>query len=612
MTAHMTTVEKHPGAEPLPGYRLLKLLGRGGFGEVWKCEAPGRLHKAIKFVAGGDQLRAELSAFEHVRTIRHPYLMTLERVEVIAGELVMVMELADGQVNDRFRACVADGACGIPRDELLGYLKEAAEALDFLSNRYRLQHLDVKPENLLLLAGHVKVGDYGLVRRADPTHVAEVSHYGFTPRYAAPEVLDGGVDHRSDQYSLALVYTELLTGAFPFSGKTTHELLIQHHSAVPDLSALPAHEREIVVQALSKKPAERFASSSAFIRALIEAKSDAQAANIVSQPGASVRASSAAATTAYAATLASPVRQLAGETPTHGVARTAINRPPSAGSFPDRPGRRPGSQRKEPPPPKPAVLQQVVSTDQLNGMPLHKVPASRISKDSLVQAVVNVAAQSCRTAEVDSPPNAIVRHFLCTAPAAIIPLKLAVVANPRNLKIDEGNPGRVHLRHEAPPKLPARLLAQLPKRGYEVVVHFPVAPSAVLTMVGSLFGSPDQESVQRAEGEIAAIMNEIDNQLHNKVERRAHTRFPADFPVLAYPYYTDGEVGAPVAGQCRDISEGGIRFVSPLPIRTSQIYLEFKDLDHVAGSAVLVQIIRTGQEPGGREFVTAGRFGGSA
>jgi len=176
----------------------------------------------------------------------------------------------------------------------------------------------------------------------------------------------------------------------------------------------------------------------------------------------------------------------------------------------------------------------------------------------------------------------------------------------------------VLLRHEAPPKLPAsgkrdpRLLAQLPKSGYEVVVHFPVAPSAVLSLVGSLFGSPDQELVQRAEGEIAAIMDEIKDQLQNKVERRVHPRFPADFPVLAYPYYTDGEFGAPVAGQCRDISEGGIRFASPLPIRTSQIYLEFKEMDQVAGSAVLVQIIRTGQEPGGREFVMAGRFGASA
>ena len=82
--------------------------------------------------------------------------------------------------------------------------------------------------------------------------------------------------------------------------------------------------------------------------------------------------------------------------------------------------------------------------------------------------------------------------------------------------------------------------------------------------------------------------------------------------MLAYPYYTDGEVGTPVVGQCRDISEGGIRFVSPEPIRTGQIYVEFKDIDDVAGSAVLVQIIRTGQEPGGQEFVTVGRFGADA
>ena len=107
-------------------------------------------------------------------------------------------------------------------------------------------------------------------------------------------------------------------------------------------------------------------------------------------------------------------------------------------------------------------------------------------------------------------------------------------------------------------------------------------------------------------------MEEIKNQLQTKVERRAHPRFPADFPVLAYPYYTDGEVGPPIAGQCRDISEGGIRIASPVPIRASQIYVEFKDLDDVAGSAVLVQITRTGQDSGGEEFITVGRFRASA
>jgi serine/threonine protein kinase len=264
---------KAAGTEPLPGYKLLSPLGRGGFGEVWKCEAPGGLQKAIKFVSstsedgrGSERFSQELAAFEQIKTIRHPFLLTLERVEQIGNELVMVMELADRQLQDRFRECRTCGLPGIPRDELLAYFADAAEALDVISARYNLQHLDIKPANLFLVSGHVKVGDYGLVAQLEGP---EAGNRGLTPRYVAPEVLHGTPSNCSDQYSLALVYQELLTGVFPYPGRTPQQLMLQHVSTKPDLSALSPGDQPVVGRALAKQPEGRFPSCLAFVQALM-------------------------------------------------------------------------------------------------------------------------------------------------------------------------------------------------------------------------------------------------------------------------------------------------------------------------------------------------------
>src|SRR5262249_28278406 len=149
-----------------------------------------------------------------VRALRHPFLLSLERFDIVEGQLVIVTELADCDLADRFREYRAQKLPGIPRQELLRYLEEAAEVLDLMNMQYDLQHMDVKPQNLCLLHNHVKIADFGLVK--DLTGLVASVTGGVTPKYAPPETFRGVITRFSDQYSLAIVYQELLTGQAPF------------------------------------------------------------------------------------------------------------------------------------------------------------------------------------------------------------------------------------------------------------------------------------------------------------------------------------------------------------------------------------------------------------
>ncbi len=266
----------HPDTEPIPGYRLIEPLGCGGFGEVWKCEAPGGLLKAIKFVQGSANAldanppaEEELRAIQRVKAIRHPFILSMERVEVVDNELVIVLELADKNLADLLRGEQEAGRVGIAREPLLAYLREAAEALDVMNACYGLQHLDVKPQNLFLVSNHVKVGDFGLVNNFAAGRPNVPAPGAITPLYAAPEVFQGTLSAHCDQYSLAIVYQQLLTGMLPFNGKNVRQLLMQHMQGEPDLQPLPGGDREVVARALAKTPAARFPSCSDFVQALL-------------------------------------------------------------------------------------------------------------------------------------------------------------------------------------------------------------------------------------------------------------------------------------------------------------------------------------------------------
>ncbi len=261
-------------AEPLPGYRIQERIGAGGYGEVWRTEAPGGISKAIKVIYGRhDDERAlrELNALNRIKEVRHPFLLSLERIELVGGHLVIVTELASSSMKSLFEQYRQSGLPGIPRAELLAHLGDAADALDYISQEHSLQHLDVKPENLLLVGGRTKVADFGLVKDLQDVHSSIIG--GLTPVYAAPELFDGRPTIHSDQYSLAIVYQEMLTGALPYEGRTTAQLAAQHLHSRPRLDSLPPSDRDIIGRALSKDSAQRFPSCREMVARLLQAGS---------------------------------------------------------------------------------------------------------------------------------------------------------------------------------------------------------------------------------------------------------------------------------------------------------------------------------------------------
>lgn len=258
------------GAEPIPGYQLVRYIGRGGFGEVWEAQAPGGLAKAIKLAPmehGEAALNCrELEGLQKMRSIRHPYLLSIERFEVRDGFLVIVMELADRSLAERYNECINQGLHGIPREELFNYLREAAEVLDLMCNQHGLQHLDVKPENLFLSGGHIKVADFGLVQPRNSNMSRQA--LAISPPYAPPELFDGRVEPTCDQYSLAVTFMEMLTGCRPYQAQDVRELVLQHLRGRPDLSPLPPGDRPIVGRALQRDAGARFAGCTEFVAAL--------------------------------------------------------------------------------------------------------------------------------------------------------------------------------------------------------------------------------------------------------------------------------------------------------------------------------------------------------
>src|SRR5262249_29702842 len=145
---------------------------------------------------------------------------------------------------------------GILRSELVDYLRACAEVLDYLYQQHNLRHLNLNPRNLVLDNGWLQLAEFGyahLLWLPEGHNVAQRN-----VRYAAPELFEGSVSASCDQFSLALIYAEMLTGVHPFPGQTS--LAARQKNLTPELAHLPEHDREVLTRALHFDPAQRWPS----------------------------------------------------------------------------------------------------------------------------------------------------------------------------------------------------------------------------------------------------------------------------------------------------------------------------------------------------------------
>lgn len=267
------------GLESCPGYRLRERRGRGTFGEVWEAKGDDGERVALKFMrCDGATAPREIRTLQQVRQLVHPHLIHIHKVFCCSGYLVMVMELAEGSLQDLLEIQRVEAGEALAARAVCKYLRQMAEVLDFFNARQHridgqkvaFRHCDVKPSNMLLLQGAVKLTDFGLSVMTGS--VSQRHPQAGTTSYAAPEVFAGNLSDRSDQFSLAVSYFQLRTGQLPFPD-SPDKFRRDYVRPAPDLSLLSAKERPIVARALAPFSVDRWTSCQELMTQLTKAVS---------------------------------------------------------------------------------------------------------------------------------------------------------------------------------------------------------------------------------------------------------------------------------------------------------------------------------------------------
>jgi len=277
----MVEQASHNG-QRIGNYHLVKLLGRGGFAEVYLAEHIHLNTQAAVKLLSTQLANEDIEVFRNearmIANLLHPHIVRVLDFGVENSVPYLVMDYAP---NGTLRLLHPKGS-RLPLQLVISYVQQIASALQY-AHEQRVIHRDIKPENMLLGRNHeILLTDFGIALVAQSSQYQKTQDIAGTLAYMAPEQIQAHPRPASDQYSLGIVVYEWLGGQRPFQGTMT-EIAIKHATAMPPSLRLYAPEvpiaiEQVVFKALQKNPHDRFPTIVAFAHAL------EQASNQFSQP----------------------------------------------------------------------------------------------------------------------------------------------------------------------------------------------------------------------------------------------------------------------------------------------------------------------------------------
>ncbi len=274
--------------QQLGNYRLIRLLGEGGFAEVYLGEHIHLgTHAAIKVLRtqlGSEDAGAFSNEAKTIAHLVHPNIVRVLEFGIEGRTPYLVMDYAP---NGTLRQRHVRGTILTPAS-ILPYIKQTSAALQYAHDQ-KLIHRDIKPENMLLGRNNeILLSDFGIALAAQSSRNQNTQDVVGTVAYMSPEQIQGKPRPASDQYALAIVAYEWLSGDRPFHGSFT-ELCTQHMFATPapirgKLPSVSPEVDQVLQTALAKDPHQRFGSMQAFATAFEQAIQPGRVSYIASTP----------------------------------------------------------------------------------------------------------------------------------------------------------------------------------------------------------------------------------------------------------------------------------------------------------------------------------------